>query len=87
MERKILDEYDKYVEIEMVTGSSSASYIRVVNHSKAVQEGSIGTGCNARPRMMGAKWGNITRLRSENRRLCPKCTREWPLDVIRKFEE
>ena len=80
-EADALSLYNSYEVIEMVSGNSDSSYIHVLDPSKNSREGSVGTGCNARPRQETAKFGNLAQLRSLNRRFCPRCTASWPADV------
>ena len=87
LEKEALEDTLDYQSIEMVTGSAESSYIHTVDKSKVVREGSVGTGCNARPRQDTAKFGSASFLRSLNRRFCPNCTAKWPLEVIRKLNE
>jgi hypothetical protein len=82
-----LSDFFEYSNKDMVSGASSSSFIHTVDNSKIVQDGCVGTGCNARPRRDGAHFGKAANLRSMSRRFCPRCTSSWPLDVIRKLDE
>ena len=85
-EQKQLEVYLKWDSIPLVSGSASTSYIHTVDKSKDVREGSIGTGCNARPREISAQQGTAIRFKGSDKRLCPRCTADWPLDVVQRFE-
>ena len=85
-EQKQLEEYLKWDSIPLVSGSALTSYIHVVDRTKDVREGSVGTGCNARPREISAQQGTAIVFKGSNKRLCPRCTENWPSDVIQRFE-
>ena len=82
-----LSDFFEYANKDMVSGASSSSFIHTVDSSKIVQDGCVGTGCNARPRRHGARFGKAASLRSMSRRFCPRCTSNLPLDVLRKLDE